>query len=249
MKIISFYKCRHLLRDEGFRFAGHRHTGYEANIILDGSLELTCGKNVYTVNKSTFAIWGPDVFHMSRVISDNGCELISLEFDVDGFVFEESKIYPLNESDISLAMLIKDAKGEALKKLTEAFFIRISEREEVPEPSGTSLSSVYRKAVNYMSENICSDLKIESVARSCGVCLTTLKKSFSQYAGKGVHAYFIDMKIHLAKEMIKNGNGIFEISDFLGFSSPAYFSQCFKSNVGISPREYKKSIVSKMTKI
>lgn len=251
MEIINFNKCRHLFQDNGFRFAGHRHSGFEANIIIEGAIELTCGKNVYTVNKNTFAIWGPNVFHMSRVISDNGCELLSLEFnlDSDGFALEESMIYPLNDSDISLARLIIDSKGEALKKLTEAFFIRISERDESAQASISTLSSVYKKAVNYMSENICADLKAESVARACGVCLTTLKKSFSQYAGKGVHAYFVDMKIQLAKEMIKNGKGIFEVSDLLGFSSPAYFSQCFKSNEGISPREYKKSTVSKMTKV
>ena len=84
-------------------------------------------------------------------------------------------------------------------------------------------------------------LEVQEVAKHCGVCLTTLKKAFSDYAGKGVKAYFTDMKIHRAKELLRMGNPVSEVSDTLGFSSPAYFSQCFKREVGISPQRYRKS--------
>ena len=241
MKIINFYRLRYLVQEPSFRFKGHRHGKYEANIVLDGTIELTCGSNIYQVDKEHFAIWKPGVFHTSHVISD-GATLLSLEFDLDSDTFpqNESAVYELSSEDLALANIIKNSKGEALTKLTEALFIRLSEKDGHTDESRSRLSEVYRDAVNYMSYNIHLDIKVKDVAKHCGVCLTTLKKAFSEYTGKGIRCFFIEMKLHRAKELLDSGKNVFEVSDLLGFSSPAYFSQCFKSNEGISPREYKK---------
>lgn len=242
MKIINYFRLRHLVQNADFRFAGHRHGRYEANIILDGRIELTCGNDVFCLEKGHFAVWKPEVFHMSRVVSHEGAELLAIEFELDddGFPLGESAIFELNSDDMSLANLIKKSDGEAQIRLTEAFFIRLSDRDCHAESSVSGLSEVYRNAVNYMAKNLCLDINVTSVAKHCGVCMTTLKKAFSEYASKGVRSYFIEMKLHRAKEMLANGKGVSETSDALGFSSPAYFSQCFKSHEKISPIEYKK---------
>ncbi len=240
MKIVNYYRLRHLVQSSDFRFEGHRHGRYEANVLLKGKIELTCGGSIFSVDEGHLAIWKPGVFHTSRVVSD-GAELLALEFDLDSDAFPigESAVYELNSDDIFLSMLMKKSEGEALTRLTEALFIRLSERDGHTEASSTGLSSVYSNAVSFMAENLLLDLNVSAVAKHCGVCLTTLKKAFSEYAGKGVRAYFMDMKLHRAKEMLKNCKGVSEVSDTLGFSSPAYFSQCFKAKVGISPQEYK----------
>ena len=230
MKIITIYKFRHMNQSAVFRFAGHRHGRYEANIILKGTIELTCGENIYTVHQGSFAIWKPGVFHMSRVVSSEGAELISLELDMgdDGFPSGESAVFGLDGTDMKLAEVMCKSEGEALKKLTEAFFIRLSDREGNAVSDRTGLSGIYHTAVRFMSEGIGDDIDVTVIAKHCGVCTTTLKKAFSEYAGSGVKEYLIGMRIHKAKELLKEGNGVSEVSDKLGFSSPAYFSQCFK---------------------
>lgn len=241
MEIINFYNFRHMRQGSDFRFEGHRHGRYEANIILNGTIELTCNENIYTVPKNSFAVWKSGVFHMSRVVSEEGAELIAMEFDPadDGFPSNESAVFKLDETDMMLVELMEASEGEAVKKLTEAFFIRLSRRESNIELSERGLSGVYRRAVGFMADNLDKDIKVASVAKHCGVCTTTLKKAFSDYAGKGVKAYFNGMKIHRAKEMLREGMGVAETSYTLGFSSPAYFSQCFKRGAGVSPRKIK----------
>ncbi|MBQ9975502.1 MAG: AraC family transcriptional regulator [Clostridia bacterium] len=248
MKIINYYRLRHLVQDSDFRFEGHRHGKSEANILLEGKIELTCGDNVYNVESGQFAIWRSGVFHTSRVISPSGARLLSLEFDLDSDTFPsgDSAVYTLNEDDLSLARLIMTSDGEALTRLTEAFFIRLSEREGNTESSSVGLSEVYKSAVNFMAENLSRDINVPELAKHCGVCLTTLKKAFSEYADKGVRAYYIDMKLHYAKQMLASGRSVSEVSDSLGFSSPAYFSQCFKQKVGVPPQKYKKGDVKKV---
>ena len=46
------------------------------------------------------------------------------------------------------------------------------------------------------------------------------------------------IRLFKAREMIKNGDGnISEISYSVGFSSPVYFSKCFKEEFGYPPKD------------
>ena len=57
----------------------------------------------------------------------------------------------------------------------------------------------------------------------------------------GVKSYFLEMKLEKAKALLLSGNSVEEVSVDLGFSSPAYFSQCFKREIGKNPIEFKVS--------
>lgn len=55
--------------------------------------------------------------------------------------------------------------------------------------------------------------------------------------------YFNNMKIQLAKQMIRDGNKNFsQISDYLSFNTSNYFSKRFRLVTGMSPSEYARSI-------
>jgi len=239
MKILNLYGARHMHQSPDFRFIGHRHGKYEANIILKGIIELTCNSKVFSLSRGSFAIWKPGVFHMSRVTSEGGAELISLSFELsdDTFPVEESAIFELNKTDMALVSVIDESEGDALVKLIEAFFIRLSGRDENSHTKREALSEIYHNAVNFMADNMDKDLSSNTIAKHCGVCLTTLKKAFSVYSGIGIKAYFNEMKIHRARELLQDGKRVSEVSDILGFSSPAYFSQSFKRITGISPKK------------
>ncbi len=246
MKIVNFYKYRHMHQSSDFRFTGHRHGRYEANIVLKGTIEITCSSSIISVSQKQFAIWKPGVFHMSRVLSPEGAELVSLEFDLSDNFFPKNEfaVFDLDESDMALANILEDECGtitEISSKLAEAFFMRLEKRESNLNLSNSWLSAVYHSAVSFMGDKLDCDIDVSDVAKHCGVCLTTLKKAFSEYAGKGVRAYYIDMKIHKAKEMLLCGSSVSQISDMLGFSSPAYFSQCFKREVGMPPQKYRST--------
>ena len=55
------------------------------------------------------------------------------------------------------------------------------------------------------------------------------------------------MKINYAKQMLRQGElNITEIAEQLGYDSIHHFSKQFKSITGMSPREYAKSIKSRL---
>ena len=68
---------------------------------------------------------------------------------------------------------------------------------------------------------------------------------FAENTGRGVIAYFIEMKIEYAKRYIREGNhNITQISQMLGYDKANYFSTQFKQYMKMTPSEYAASIKS-----
>lgn len=99
---------------------------------------------------------------------------------------------------------------------------------------------VFRKAVDFMNNNICRQPSISETALFCHVSETGLKRIFYKYSGLSVHKYFVMLKIRAASELLKDGAGVTEVSERLGFGSQGYFSAAFKREMGLSPTEFKR---------
>jgi|LSQX01.3.fsa_nt_gb AraC-like DNA-binding protein len=95
--------------------------------------------------------------------------------------------------------------------------------------------------MDYLSENVFNNLKIDDIAKEFAVSTSTLKSTFKNATGKGIIDCFIDIKIDKAKEMIDNTSLTFAlISEKLNFNSTSYFTRLFKKRTGMTPTEYSK---------
>ena len=88
-----------------------------------------------------------------------------------------------------------------------------------------------------------AQMNFEAIAQSHGLCLDTLRKRFKRETKVSLHQYFIQLKINAAKIMLSNlSYNISDVSEFLGFEDPYYFSRLFKSKTGLSPKNYRTSL-------
>lgn len=250
MIIKDIEKYYHFIFDRTHFFDGHSHGGYEANIVLKGSIEVTCSDKVLELNTGDMAIWQASMFHRDRVVSKSSAEFIAIHFSAEEGCFPDGFLgfYRLSHSNLSLVHIldeeIRQQDGEispSAKCLWEAAILRIKSNIEPIRISSSAAAEIYNNAVNFMSENLKEPLGINVIARYCGVCATSLKNVFKQYAGKGVKEYFLEMKMEKARELLLSGVSSKEAADILGFSSESYFSQCFKRENGLSAREYTKN--------
>ena len=137
--------------------------------------------------------------------------------------------------------------------LLEEFLITLLRRSESGISIGTRLiSPMYdervpdriKEVARYMEQNISENLTVLQIAKRFSLSESALKKMFSSDVGCGVTDFFNSMKIEKAKEYIReNEKNFTQVSEELGFSSIHYFSRLFKKKTGMTPTEYRSSVI------
>jgi signal transduction histidine kinase/ligand-binding sensor domain-containing protein/DNA-binding response OmpR family regulator len=97
------------------------------------------------------------------------------------------------------------------------------------------LSKVFEVAETHLSEE---EFSIEEFGIEVGMGRVQLHRKLKALTGKSPSLYLRSVRLAKAKKMIEEKAGnISEIAYSMGFSSPAYFSSCFKEEFGYSPSE------------
>lgn len=74
--------------------------------------------------------------------------------------------------------------------------------------------------------------------------LTSMKKAFRIIYGKSIYAYMKEYRINAAALLLQDSSkSILEIANDLGYQNPSKFSAAFKSLRGLTPRDYRKTLV------
>lgn len=109
--------------------------------------------------------------------------------------------------------------------------------------------SIIRRVYYYMEKNYDKDLKLEGIARSFNYNSAYLGKLFRREMGENFNNALDRIRITNARRLLKETDfKVYQISEMVGYSSIDYFYMKFKKYVGISPKEYRKSIESGLEK-
>ncbi|MEH6407945.1 MAG: DNA-binding response regulator, partial [Leeuwenhoekiella sp.] len=97
------------------------------------------------------------------------------------------------------------------------------------------------KVIAYTQENISeTNLNVEKLADEFNLSRSQLYRKIKGLTGLTANELIRKIRLERAKKLIEEGkNSISEISYNVGFSSPSYFSKCFKTHFGILPTEVK----------
>jgi DNA-binding response OmpR family regulator len=101
-----------------------------------------------------------------------------------------------------------------------------------------------KKVANIIEANISNpDFNVEILSREIGMSTTHLYrklKSLTHYSAKDIIKKY---RLKKASLLLKNNEGnISEIMYEVGFSSLSYFAKCFKSEFGLSPKDYQQKM-------
>jgi len=97
--------------------------------------------------------------------------------------------------------------------------------------------------LNYINGNLKEALSIESIAERFYMSKYYLMHKFKAQTGYTVHNYILQKRLILAKELIKKGKAVTEVSMECGFSDYSNFIRAFRSSYGVSPKKYYKIIM------
>ena len=236
------------LDPENYRFEGHKHNTFEANIVLDGDMGVTVGEDAYHLASGDVLIWGPDRYHYNELGSENHVEFATVHFLADGdFPEAEQPIFYHFDTEkmVLFNLFVGEAKSHGVEEnspaipLLEAIIKMILCRSDTPHFFNNNSAKIYGKVIRMMALHSMQTIpKIPELARRCGVSETTLKTAFKHHSGKSIKKYFNDLRIQYAKDMLLSGMSANKVAETLRFSSLSYFSQFFKKNAGLSIRDY-----------
>ena len=243
---------------EGYVFEGEYHDFWESVFVLNGSIRVTAGTDIFVLEKGQGVVHPPMEFHALRSLEPGTVYCV---FSFDGTMPFEGHIVGQADVDViseihrlgrqafdfynNTGIWANEIKsgGQAIytvKKLegvlAEMYFSGSEEKVRLKTDKN------YSVIVNALRKNIHRKLTLEELADICKMSPSNVKKVFGKYSGTGVMNYFNLMKVNKAKNLLREGFSVGEIAEKLGFADANYFSTVFKRIAGISPQEYKKNL-------
>ncbi|MGL5754810.1 MAG: helix-turn-helix transcriptional regulator, partial [Paraclostridium sp.] len=104
-------------------------------------------------------------------------------------------------------------------------------------------NNLLNNILKFINEHINNKIYVETICSKFNISSTMLHSLFKKNMNVTFKNYINNIKLNKSKELISSSSyTLSEISEILGFSSIHYFSKKFKSQFGISPSEYSKSI-------
>jgi len=101
--------------------------------------------------------------------------------------------------------------------------------------------------MHFMHANVHKPLTINQIADTAGISISYLHRLFNKYLATSPIHYFIDLKMkHIEREITHSTVPINQIASNYGFSDLSYFSNIFKKNFQVSPRNYRKMANSRL---
>ena len=268
VKITSLITFFEVIRKGGYNFSGENCDFWECVYVDAGYVSVSINEHVYDLKEGDIIFHQPSVLHKYHVKQNQQAKLFIFAFTITGSYvdFFKDKVFTLNNGQLGIIRSLQDFIHKKMPnchndkdgsrelriilsdKLLCAILINhikllmLSVYDDHDYTLETTFESavIFKQAVQYMNDNCYSKLTIRSISEKCCTNTTALKKIFAEYAGCGVHKYFLSLKIAKAASLLSEGYSTSETAELLGFSSQAYFSTAFKRETGVSPTNYKK---------
>lgn len=143
-------------------------------------------------------------------------------------------------SDIYIRKADQCKRPDLICKLYEEMCLDFAERMcEIRKEAVISLH--IRKCIDYIYENLGSDLSVKALAEVTGLNPTYLSRLFSKETGISLKQFVKEAKIDTAQNLLKYSDlSYLAISVTLGFSSQSAFISVFKQITGATPKMYRE---------
>ncbi len=178
-------------------------------------------------------------------------ELASITIVVSGYddytfmrnaIFYKSFDYILKPIDPDL---LNETLERAVKKWKEEALTRRASGnvETIPSSQNASTSSM-RKIEEYLRTNYQQDITLQEIADRFYLSREHISRKFKQEYHETITDYVTRIRMEKSKELLaKPGFKIYEIAYHIGYHNEKYFSKVFKKFYGITPNEYRTSVV------
>ena len=130
---------------------------------------------------------------------------------------------------------------EWIMKMSSELLILMRNRKENEE------KVVIQEAKQFIEKNLSNiDLGLQQVSDAIGLSSTYCSQLFKNEVGMGINAYITQNRIDRAQILLRETQlKSSDIAKQVGFVSASYFGQVFRKVAGMTPQEYRRSVIKK----
>ncbi|MDV7138383.1 two-component regulator propeller domain-containing protein [Maribacter sp. TH_r10] len=146
--------------------------------------------------------------------------------------------YMVKPFDMRLLKLRLSQLITSRKLIFDKYFGEISGTKDYE--NSTSIDKEFiEKVLSYINENMDdTDLSVESLAVELNLSRSQLYRKIKTLTGQTVNEFLRKIRLQRAKKLLESGSvTVGEVCCKVGFSSPSYFTKCFKAYFGILPTD------------
>ncbi len=165
---------------------------------------------------------------------------INLQSQINQIIVTQSVKQLLSGAAIDFIKVtsILDFQSNTLCDLYIGKAIIVKHKENTIEPTTTKNETFLEKVQDIILDNLSNpDFGVDMLTQCVGVSERQLQRKLKEFTGKSPREFIIEARLSRAKKQLQYKNlPIAEIAFLCGFTSPSYFSKCFKKEFGINPR-------------
>ncbi len=229
-----------------------------------------------SVNEGEVIFFNSRTAHATESTTDDTVECIMLQFDFQLKISEKIKYLPSFIENETISYYVFKPDNKTTKALIDLIVTIYEERDNTDTAHNYILAAkkfeiialLYRMGllsdnssdslddknvrrimpiVELIDKNYASIVSLDDISEVLHMNKNYICKIFKIATGKTTMDYLNFVRIEKAKELIKSGLSISEVSSSVGFSSQSYFNKVFQKYILCTPTEYKKRFLHKIT--
>ncbi len=232
------------------RMPRHTHEAASFSLVLQGAYTENYEQKSRFCQPSTIVIHPPQESH-SVDFSDTKSRILNIKINPQRYqqICEYSKVlnYPkslLNRETIYLINRLYrefSRKDEVSALAVEGLILEILAEVSREKTAQEKLPHWIKEVDDYLRSNFAKSFTLEEIAEIADVHSVHLSRVFREKYGCTIGEFVRKLRIEFACRQIKKATPISEIALVAGFADQSHFTRVFKSQLGITPTEYRKN--------
>ena len=235
----------HIWESTHCTFPLHIHRSFEYFEQISGSTEIVIGSKKYILTAGEAVLIFPLQAHSYTMIECGRVRLCIFSPDIVNAFYNKNKDRTPNDNRFFCRFPNDLALDNIFHKKAIAYLIcgEFDKGREYVDNSDSPSDQFLISLLLFADKNFCTQFQLRDVAASIGYDYSYISKCFKKKVGISFKQYINKLRVTEAKQLLNStSKSIEEICEETGFGSLRTLDREFKSQIGLSPSEYRKTL-------